>query len=102
MSEPGPVSEQQQQLAQAVANLRLPQLVFNSFINSYSASEVTSVISFGPHVLATLIMPPVVAKSFAQALLNVVQDYESATGSVVGTIPELNERMAKFVARRQP
>jgi hypothetical protein len=106
MSGVGPQTEQQQrelaqqQLVQAMSGA-LPQLVFNGFAHNFSASEITSILSFGPRPLALLIMPPVVAKSFAQSLLEIVNRYEAATGRPVGTIEELGPRIAKFVSEQQ-
>jgi hypothetical protein len=79
----------------AMANLPIQQFVFNAFSTAYSPSELTSVISFGPRPLATLIMPPIIAKSFALAILECVEQYEKATGTKVHTVEELNERISR-------
>lgn len=96
MSGTGNQNEQQQAVAQAFAAMQLPQLVFNSFANGISASEITSSLSYGPRPLVTLIMAPSVAKSFANALLEMVQTYEHATGLQVLTVQELADRLAAY------
>lgn len=78
--------------------LPIPQIVFNGFGHGLTASEITSVLSFGPRALAMLVMPPVVAKTFAMSLLEIVGQYEAATGAAIGTIPELNERITAYNA----
>lgn len=94
--------EQQQAVANAFAAMQMPQLVFNSFTNGFSPSEITSLISFGPRPLVTLIMAPAVAKSFALALLETVEKYEEATGSAVPTLQELAERFVAYQAKQTP
>jgi hypothetical protein len=97
MSGAAPITEQQQQAMQAAfAGLQLPQIVFNGYANSYSASEFNSLLSFGNRALVMLTMPPAVAKSFALGLLDSVQRYEAATGEAVHTIAELSERIATY------
>lgn len=100
MSDRESPTDEQRAMASTVTALHLPQLVFNSFANDFSASEVTSTISFGPRLLATLIMPPVVAKTFALALLDAVSQYEAATGVTVSTIDEISQRMSAHAAKR--
>jgi hypothetical protein len=85
-------NEAQQAAMQAFA-LRLPQVVFNSFANAFSPSEITSTVSFGAQPLVQLIMAPVVAKSFALELLNTVEQYEQASGTEVLTIQEVTARI---------
>lgn len=81
-----------------LASLPLPQLVFNSVTNNVSATEITSIISFGQRPLAMLIMSPVMAKTYAQLLLQMVTQYETDTGQPVQTIQEINSRIG---TRRQ-
>lgn len=102
MSGIGSPNEQQQAMAQAIAAMQLPQLVLNSFANSFSPSEITSLLSFGPRPLLTLIMAPAVAKSFAMALLDTVQKYEAASGVTVLTMQELGDRLAAYQASQKP
>jgi protoheme ferro-lyase len=91
------VTEQQQQAMQAaLAMAQIPQIVFNGFANSYTASEFSSVLTFGNRPVIALTMPPAVAKSFALGLLESVERYEAATGETVHTVAELSERIAKY------
>ncbi len=69
------------------------QLVFNGFATAHSASEVTSLISFQDRQLALLIMPPSVAKSFANSLLEAIGHYERTANIKIETIEELERRM---------
>jgi hypothetical protein len=96
------ITEQEQQtIAQAFGSLPLPQVVFNGFAHNLTASEIASVVSFGPRPLLMLVMPPVVAKSFALSLLEMVERYEAATGTAVGTIAELAARLAAYQAEQK-
>jgi Tfp pilus assembly protein FimT len=88
------VSNNQQQDAIAQALVALPQVIFNSFFNGFSGTEITSILSFGPRALITLSMAPSVAKSFGAALLETVDQYEKSTGVSVPTLQELQERMS--------
>jgi hypothetical protein len=92
---------QQRTMAQAF-NMPLPQVVFNGYAHNHSASEFTSILSFGPRAVISLVMPPSVAKSFAQSLLEMVGHYEAATGTTVNTIAELNERIAAYETQNEP
>jgi hypothetical protein len=80
----------------------LPTIVFNGFSHTHTASEVSGLLTFGDRPIATLVMAPVIAKSFALSLLETVQHYERSTGTVVSTLDELSERMAKFTANEAP
>jgi hypothetical protein len=75
-----------------------PNLVLNGFSHAHTASEVTGLLTFGDRPIAMLVMAPVVAKSFALSLLETVRHYERSTGTVVGTLEELSERMTAFAA----
>jgi hypothetical protein len=88
-------------MVEAFSTIPLPQLFFNGFGHNHSASEITSLLSFGPRPLLQLVMPPVVAKSFALSLLETVHRYEAATGTTVGTIASLNERIAAYTAEQR-
>jgi len=95
MSGTGTTTEQQQAaLMQTMAALNLPQVIPNSYQNGFSPTEITSVLSFGPRAILTLIMSPSVAKSFAMALLETVQQYDDATGLTTLTIQELSARVS--------
>lgn len=94
--------EQQQAMAQAMGNVPLPQVFFNGFGLNHSATEITSVLTFGARPLVMLVMAPVVAKSLALTLLETVNRYEAATGTEVRTIADLNERIAAHSARKEP
>src|SRR6185312_6839230 len=96
-----PSEQQQQAMAQPFTNLPIPVVVFNGFAHNHSASEVTSIVSLGARPVLALVMPPVVAKSFAVSLLEIVERYEAATGSTVYTIDELNERISAYNATGQ-
>src|SRR5258708_4751000 len=74
----------------------LAHLVFNGFGCTHTASEMLASLSMGDRQLALLIMPPVVAKSFAQSLMNAVEHYEKSTGTTVGTIDELSAKIADY------
>lgn len=95
-------NDQQQAMMQSIAAMQLPQIVFNAFANSLSPSEITSLLSFGPRPLLTLIMAPSVAKAYALALLDTVEKYEQATGEVVPTLQELGDRFAAYQADQPP
>jgi hypothetical protein len=79
-------------------NMPITQVVFNGFANNHSASEFTSILSFGPRPLISLVMPPAIAKSFALSLLEMVDHYEKSTGTSVHTVAELDERIAAYDA----
>lgn len=98
MSDVIKTNEQMQHLAflQGLANAQLPQIVFNSYSHNHTASEFTSVLSFGSRPLLTLIMAPVVAKTFAISLLKMVEQYEAGTGVEVETIDVLTARITSF------
>jgi hypothetical protein len=101
MSESGPANEQQQQLMQ-IGALQLPHFVFNSFANGFTPTEINAVLAYGPRPLLTLIMAPTIAKSFALALLQSVEQYETASGLPVPTLQELTDRMAAASQQAQP
>lgn len=90
-----PNDQQQQALGQFVA-MQLPQILFNSFTNGFSGTEITSVLSFGPRPVVTMVMAPSTAKSYALALLDSIRQFEEATGLPVPTIQELSERMVAY------
>lgn len=92
-----PNEQQQQAFAQFVAT-QLPQLIFNSFANGFSGTEITSVLSFGPRPFVTMVMAPSTARSYALALLDTIRQFEEATGLPVPTTQELSERMAAYQA----
>ncbi len=95
------MSEQQaqlQQVQQAFALAQLPTFFFNGFNNSFSATEITSVLSFGPKPILLLAMTPSVAKTFALAVLESIEQYETASGVSVPTLQELTERIAVYQA----
>jgi len=98
----GTSNPNEQQQAMAFAVMQSPQIVFNAFANGLSASEITSLLSFGPRPLVTLIMAPSVAKTFALSLLESVEKYEQATGSQVPTIQELSDRLTAYQLAHAP
>lgn len=100
MSGVGSQSEQQQRdMVATLSSAPVPQVAFNSFLNTMTASEITSLILFGPRPALTLIMSLPVAKSYAMALLDIVGQYEKATGTTVGTIAELSDRIGAYMAQ---
>lgn len=92
---------QQEAMKQAFSQLNVPHIVFNGFAVGHTASEMTSIVSFAERPLAVLIMPPVIAKSFALSLLDLVKGYEAATGTTIETIDVLTERIASFAAEHE-
>src|ERR1700748_2402741 len=90
-------NEQQQALGQFVT-MQLPQFLFNSFTNGFSGTEITSLLSFGPRPVVTMVMAPSTAKSYALALLDTIRQFEEATGLAVPTVQELSERMVAYQA----
>lgn len=79
-----------------------PNIVFNGFSHTHTASEISGLLTFGDRPIAMLVMAPVIAKSFALSLLDTVNHYERSTGTVVSTLDELSERMAEFAANETP
>ncbi len=86
--------DQSGELFAQLSSLPLPQITFNSVVNNVTLSEVSSILSFGSRPLAMLIMSPVMAKTFAEALLSLVSLYEQNTGQPVLSITQMNERHA--------
>ena len=62
------------------AQLPIPHFYANGFINNLSATEVTSVLQFGPRPLLMLSMSVTLAKTYALALQEIVSKYEEAVG----------------------
>ena len=71
---------------------QLPQFVFNEAGMAVTESEISAFLSFGPKQILHLIMPPVVAKTFAQQLLSAVTEYEAKMGTEVLTGAEVAAR----------
>jgi hypothetical protein len=101
MSGSGLSPEHQRAMMQALATTPMPLVFFNGFANTFSASEITSIVSFGPRPAVGLVMPPSVAKSFAIALLDTVAQYEAATETKVETVTEVWHRVEAYNARRE-
>jgi hypothetical protein len=74
----------------------LPQIVFNGFLTSHTASEVTTAVSFSDRPIVMLIMSPSVAKSFAMSILSAVDHYEKSAGLTVDTIEDIQNRMVAY------
>lgn len=97
----GEVSPQQRAMMEALAHPAAPLVLVNGFANTHSATEITSVVSFGSRPAVVLVMPLAVAKSFAASLLETVEHYEGATGTTVLTIAELTERITQYAAEHE-
>jgi hypothetical protein len=74
----------------------IQQIMFNEYRFNFTASEITAIVSFGARPLMEFVMPPVIAKSFAQALLQTVEQYEAATGTSVLTKEDLKIRIDNY------
>jgi hypothetical protein len=98
MSGTGPIPAQPPRAMAQMFNVPMPlaQVIFNGFEHNFTASEFTSTLSLGPRPAVLLVMPPVVAKSFALSLLDMVKRYETATGTEIGTIEELTARITAY------
>jgi hypothetical protein len=101
MSGVPPLDEGQMSIYNTWAQMPLPQLAFNSFANNTSATEIISILAFGARPMGMLIMAPSVAKTFALALLEMVETYEKLSGIKVDTLSEITERMAANRATSQ-
>jgi len=100
MSGPTPLpAPQQEAIRQAFGQIAIPQIVFNGYANGHTASEMTAILTFSDRPLASLVMSPVVAKSFALSLLETVKGYEASTGIEIETISVLTERIAEYIAK---
>lgn len=84
--------DQSTELFARLSSLPMPQITFNAVVNNVSYSEISSILSFGSRPLAMLIMSPVMAKTFAEALLLLVSAYEQNTGQNVLSITQIMER----------
>lgn len=84
--------QQASEMFAQLAALPIPQFVFNGFTNNMTPGDISSVLGFGPRPLAILTMSPVMAKTYAIALLALVSEYEKESGQPVMTVQQFNER----------
>ncbi len=73
----------------SAAQLPIPHVYANAFINNLSTTEITSVIQFGARPLLMLSMSPSMAKTYALALQELVSKYEEAVGHPVPLLQDV-------------
>lgn len=74
------------------ARLDIPKLYANGFGTGFSATEIVVVPTLNNVPLASLALPPSVAKSLAATLLIQVARYEQVSGAPVPSVEELVKR----------
>jgi hypothetical protein len=99
---PPTADQQQRDLIQAALNAAVPVIAFNGFAHQHTAVDFMSVLTIGPRPVMSLMMSPVVAKSFATALLEAISNYEAAAGVKIETITDLNTRLTAYAAAHGP
>ena len=77
----------------------VPQLFFNGFMMGHSATEINCILmSNNQQPVTSLVMTPEVAKSYGNALLDIVRRYEKATKRKIHTLEELTKRVSENTA----
>lgn len=71
----------------------VPKLYFNGFVNAFSTSDVMTVLERNGQAVATLNMSFTVAKTFAQALNQMIAQLETQAGRPMLTTHEFAQVM---------
>lgn len=84
-----------QQLEQANANPLIPHIYANGFNNASGPMDVTTALIRNGVPVATVNMSYGAAKSLAYALLSVIENFETMTGSKIMAYHEIEQAATK-------
>ena len=92
----------EERVGKAISNLEIPQLYANSFVCARGTGDVFCILEKNGNPQAILNMSYTVAKTLSVKLKSLIKELETATGNIIMTTTEVEERTKEKEVTDEP